>query len=310
MGLRDDGWQKPTKRNLKGLTNMSMNLLKSLNRRLLGLTHNGQALAREGFVSGGEGRAVIVHPAPDTVAVFDDFQEGTDTGSGTDALSKFRVGPWIKGFSDTGQTVPATGVVGTSVSGLTNGVYRMTSSASSTQTPVGGAQSINSPPRWKANMGRLRFGARVKIADLAKNNVFVGFTDTGGAEIPVYDTGASAILTPAADYAGFLKGGGAGATATGLTWRLVAGKAGTDQVATTSITPSTNVYDTLEVEVSSDGGAVTGYINGKPVAKITSDAVTATTALAAGVWRANTEAAADAVDVDWMNVSAARDTGE
>jgi hypothetical protein len=275
---------------------MSMNLLKSLNRRLLGLTHSGQALAREGYVSGGEGRPVIVHSAPDTVAIFDDF------------LGDLVGDEWIAGSSDTGQT--ATGVLATSAVSATNGVYRMTSSASSTQTPVGGAQSINGPPNWKANQGRLRFGARVKIADLAKNNVFVGLTDTGGTEIPVYDTGATAgIITPAADYAGFLKGGGAGATATGLTWRLVAGKAGVDQVATTGVTPTTNVYDTLEVEVSSDGGAVTGYINGKPVAKITSDAVTSTVALAGGVWRANTEAAADAVDVDWINISAARDTG-
>jgi hypothetical protein len=286
---------------------MSMNLLKSLNRRLLGLTHNGQALAREGYVSGGEGRAVIVHSAPDTTAVFDDFLGVGDTGGFLALLNR---DGWISGYSDTGQISPSTGVLATSAVSATNGVYRMTSSASSTQTPVGGAQSINGPPNWKANQGRLRFGARVKIADLAKNNVFVGFTDTGGAEIPVYDTGATAgIITPAADYAGFLKGGGAGAPTASLAWRLVAGKAGVDQVATTSITPTTNVYDTLEVEVSSDGGAVTGYINGKPVAKITSDAVTSTVALAGGVWRANTEAAADAVDVDWINISAARDTG-
>jgi hypothetical protein len=289
---------------------MSMNILKSLNRRLLGLTHSGQALAREGYVSGGEGRATIVHNAPDTAAVFDDFYGANDGDTGSLAL---RAGAFRIGFSDTGQLLPSTGVIGAAngASGATNGVFRLTSSASSTQTPVGGAQTLSTVPGWKANQGRLRMGARVKIADLAKNNVFVGFTDTGGAELPVYDTGATAgILTPAADYAGFLKGGGAGATATGLTWRLVAGKAGVDQVATTGVTPTTNVYDTLEVEVSSDGEAVTGYINGKPVAKITSAAVTATTALAAGVFRSNTEAAADAVDVDWINVSAGRDTGE
>jgi hypothetical protein len=193
----------------------------------------------------------------------------------------------------------------------TNGVYRMTSSATSTQTPAGGAQSINTPPNWKANQGQavnkpLRFGARVKIATLLGNNVFVGLTDTGGTELAVYDTGGG-VLTPAADYVGFLKAGGAAASDT--SWRFVAGKAGVDQIAASGITPVANVYDVLEVEVSPDGNIATGFINGKAVAQFRSAAVTPTVALAGGVWRANTEAAADAVDVDWMAISAPRDTG-
>lgn len=275
---------------------MSMNLLKSLGlRRDAGLTKDGQIMARNGFVAGGEGKPVIVFPGADTVAIFDDF------------LGDLVADEWIAGSSDTGQATN-TGVLGTSAVSATNGIYRMTSSASSTQTPAGGAQSINGAPNWKANQGRLRFGARVKIADLAKNNVFVGLTDTGGTEMAVYDTGGG-IITPAADYVGFLKGGGAAAAGASLTWRFVAGKAGVDQVATTGVTPTANVYDTLEAEVSADGNVAIGYINGKPVASFTSAAVTPTVALAGGVWRANTEAAADAVDVDYLNVSAARDTG-
>src|SRR3989304_1185507 len=151
---------------------MSMNILKGIHRRALGLSVDDQAMARGGFVAGGEGKPVIVLPAPDTVAVFDDF------------LGDLVGDEWISGSSDTGQTAPGTGVLATSAVSATNGVYRMTSSASSTQTPVGGAQSLNGPPNWKANQGRLRFGARVKIATLAGNNVFVGLTDTGRTALP------------------------------------------------------------------------------------------------------------------------------
>lgn len=275
---------------------MSMNILKGIHRRALGLSHNDQVMGRGGFVAGGEGKPVIVLPSPDTVALFDDF------------LGDLVGDEWIAGSSDTGQATN-TGVLATSAVSATNGIYRMTSSASSTQTPAGGAQSINGPPNWKANQGRLRFGARVKIADLAKNNVFVGLTDTGGTELAVYDTGGG-IITPAADYVGFIKGGGAAAAGDSLTWRAVAGKAGTDQSATTGVTPTANVYDVLEVELPGvDGGVANFFINGKSVAQFTTAAVTPTVALAGGVWRANTEAAADAVDVDWINISAARDTG-
>lgn len=286
---------------------MSMNFLKGLFRRDAGLSRDGQVMARQGFVAGGEGKPVIVLPAPDTTAIFDDFLGVADTGV---IFPNARYNDvWMINYSDTGQLLPATGPVATSVASATNGVFRLTSSATSTQTPVGGSQSLNTPPNWKANQGRLRFGARVKIADLAKNNVYVGFTDTGGAELAVYDTGGG-VITPAGDYVGFLKGGGAGATGASLTWRAVAGKAGTDQIATTGVTPTTNVYDVLELELPGvDGGVANFYINGKPVAQFTSAAVTSTVALAGGVWRANTEAAADAVDIDWINISAARDTG-
>lgn len=275
---------------------MSKPILKGLHRQAVGIGYNDQLMAPGGLEAGGNGKPTIVFPGPDTVAIFDDF------------LGDLVADEWIAGSSDTGQAT-GTGVLATSAVSATNGIYRMTSSASSTQTPAGGAQSINGPPNWKANQGRVRFGARVKIADLAKNNVFVGLTDTGGAELAVYDTGGG-IITPAADYVGFLKGGGAAAAGDSLTWRAVAGKAGTDQVATTGVTPTANVYDALEVELTgTDGNVANFYINGKLVAKFTSAAVTPTVALAAGVWRANTEAAADAVDVDWMNISAARDTG-
>lgn len=277
---------------------MTMSMLKGIHRRVLGLSNDGQVMARNGVVAGGDDKPVIVFPAPDTVAIFDDF------------LGDVVAAEWIAGSSDTGQTAPATGVVANSATGATNGVYRLTSSATSTQTPAGGAQSLNSPPNWKANQGRLRFGVRLKTAVLAGNSVFAGFTDTGGTEIAAYDTGAG-ILTPADNYVGFIWSGEGGATQ--QAYRCVAGKATVDQVATppgAAVTPVANVYDVLEIELpGADGGTANFFVNGKPYAQIASNAVTPTTALAAGVWRANTDGAADAVDIDWINVSAARDTG-
>ena len=293
---------------------MTGSILKGIHRRALGLTRDGELMARAGYVAGGEDKPLIVMPGPDTVAIFEDFigAQGGDTG---ELVTRYGT-QLIIGFSDTGQIVPQQGPVQAVTSHFTNGLFRMTSSITSGQTPVTGAQSLNTPANWKANQGQLsqtgprnlHFGVRLKIATLAGNNVFAGFTDSGGTEIPAYDTGGG-IITPAGDYAGWLKGGGAGASGASLTWRLVTGKAGVDQVATSGVTPVANVFDVLEVQVSPDGNTVSGYINGILKAQIPSAGITPTVALGAGVWRSNTEGAADAVDIDWVNVAAPRDTG-
>lgn len=262
------------------------------------VTPEDYLVGRAGIAAGGNDKPLIILPgAPDTVAVFDDF------------LGDLIGGEWIVGTSDTGQATPASGVLATSAVSATNGVFRMTSSATSTQTPDGGAQSLNGPPNWKANQGRLRFGVRLKTATLAGNTVFAGYTDTGGTEMPAYDTGGG-IITPAADYVGFIWSGEGSATQ--QAYRCVAGKAGVDQVGTpaSSITPTANVYDVLEVELPGvDGGTANFFVNGKPYAQIPSAAVTPTVAMAGGVWRANTDGAANAIDIDWINMSAGRDTG-
>lgn len=291
---------------------MTFSILKGLHRRALGLGTAGEVTARHGFVAGGDDKPAVYLSGPDTVALFEDFTglQAGDTGEMT-----LRYGPsqLIIGFSDTGQVVPRQGPVAPA-SALANGVFRMTSSATSTQTPVGGAQSLNTPAIWKANQGQLtqpyarplHFGVRLKTNTLAGNSLFVGFTDSGGTEVGAYDTGGG-IITPADDYAGFIWSGEGGATQ--QAYRAVTGKAGVDQSATTGVTPTAGVYDVLEVEVSPDGAVASFFINGKPVAQISSAALTPTVALGAGVWRANTDGAADAIDIDWINIAAPRDTG-
>jgi hypothetical protein len=277
---------------------MTGNVQASLHGHRAFVTPDDMLVGRTAIAAGGRDKPLIVLPgAPDTVALFDDFLG--------DALGS----EWIVGTSDTGQATPASGVLATSAVSATNGVFRMTSSATSVQTPDGGAQSLNTAPNWKANQGRLRFACRLKTATLAGNTLFIGLTDTGGTEMPAYDTGGG-VITPAADYVGFIYSGEGGATQ--QAYRCVAGKAGADQVGTppSSITPTANVYDVFEIELPGvDGGAANFYVNGKSYAQIPTNAITPTVALAAGVWRANTDGAANAVDIDYLNVSAGRDTG-
>lgn len=287
---------------------MTMAILKGLHRRALGITHENQVIARSGFVAGGEDKPAILFPAPDTVAIFEDFigQLAGDTGELTTRYGT----QFIVGFSDTGQLVPRQGP-NAPASNFSGGVFRLSSSATSAQDPQAGCQSLNTPAVWKPDAGQfsgrpLRFGTRLKTNTLAGNTVFAGFTDSGGTEIGAFDTG-SGIQTPAADYAAFIWSGEGGATQ--QAYRLVTGKAGVDQSATTGITPTAGVYNTLEIEVSPDGSIVTGYIDGVAKAQITSAAVTSTVAYGAGIWRANTDAAANAIDIDWIAISGSRDTG-
>lgn len=293
---------------------MSLRILTSKHGRRLGLTKDNQLLTENGYASGGEGKPSIVLPgSPDTVAVFDDFlgpprlnlvfDTGGDFVSGSAGDDWDANGSWIGGFQDTGQklTKPAT----------VNGVARLTSSVTSGQTPITGAMSIHGEKNWKANQGRLRMAARVKIEQLSGTNVFVGFTDTGGSEMPVYDTGsaASAVLTPADDFVGWHYTGAPAAAALGRNvWRAVSAKAGTDQVSASTLVPTANVYDVPEVVIDQSGNA-SFYMNGKLITTIAS-AVTANVGLAPAVYQSQTEGAAKFVDVDWLNASAARDTGE
>lgn len=264
------------------------NYLKSIFGRNVGLTAEEELLSRGGFVAGGQGRPAFIYAGPDRVSMFDDF------------LGDVLADEWTASFSDTGQAA--------GITQLTNGVYRMTSSATSTQTPNGGAQNISGALNWKANQGGLRFGTRLKIATLAGNSVFAGFTDTGGAEFPAYDTGGG-LISPADDFVGFICSGEGGTTQ--QNWRFVAGKAGTDQTATMlgTFTPVANTYDELEFEVAKDGSWAKAWINGKPAAALSANVITPTVALAPTVMRANTDGASNVVDTDYIGASANRDTG-
>lgn len=287
---------------------MSVTKQVSLHGKRAFITPDDQLASKNGFVGGGDGKPAIVLPgSPDTTAIFDDFYAsvGADLLGDTGIAGQY----FITRKGDTGTT-------GLITAG-TNGVFRFTPSQTAATPGVAATTFGMVGPQlsWKANQGpgafsgRLRIGARVKksIYTGGEHGIFVGFTDTVSAEMPVYDTGGSAD-------------GAAATNAFGIGWNL-GGNAGwtgyavdTDVLQSAVLTtaaPTANAYVTLEAELhrgtSDTGGTVTFYIDG--VAKGSIDnPCNVTTALTPCIYGYDT-GGASLVDIDWVNVAAPRDTG-
>jgi hypothetical protein len=290
---------------------MSISILKGIHRRMLGIGVRDEVISRAGFVAGGEDRPSIVLPGnPDTVALFDDF------------LGDLIADEWAFVKGDTGLT-------GAAIANITNGVVRLTGSetVAANGPETNGALTQGLFKQWKADMGgrkngRLRLSARIKApistaAEGGRHHLFVGFSDSGGAEVPAFDTGGG-IISNAADVVGFVYGPTSASNSN--TWQLVAAKSTAgdsgDQLVTPSpvVTPVTNVYDTLEVEVrngiSDTGGSAHFWINGKKVGTINSPVGSG---IALTPWIGGfvqDTGFALAIDVDYVAISAPRDTGE
>lgn len=287
---------------------MSKDMLKGIHRRHLGVGYNDQVMAPDGLETGGDGKPTIVFPAHNTVALFDDF------------FGDLIADEWAYVEGDTGYS--------NAIQTGTNGVTRVTGSETNGVEPESGAAITQGlVKQWKANMGsgsmktdrRLRMAARLKFdsvsraAEGGRTYVFAGFSDSGGYEFPVYDTGAG-MISQAADAVGFVFGAGGD---TG--WSLVAAKSTAgdsgDQlaVAGSSYGPSTNTYTTLELEVrsglSDTGGRAHFWVDGKKVGSIDSP-VNSTVALTPwiGTWCQDT-GYAQTLDIDYIAISGARDTG-
>jgi hypothetical protein len=290
---------------------MSMSILKGIHRRMLGIGVRDEVIARSGFVAGGEDRPAIVLPAnPDTVAYFDDF------------LGDLVADEWAVVKSDTG-------ITGGAIASITNGVLRLSGSETQPVTSEGAiALTQGLFKQWKADQGgrknsRLRMSARVKhsvvstTAEAGRVHMFVGFSDSGGAEFPAYDTGGS-VISNASDLVGFVYSPQPTGTASG--WQCVAAKSVASDsgdllaVPSPAVTPVSNVYDTLEVEVRNGGGDTGGaahfWINGKKVATLNSP-VKSDAALTPwiGAWMQDTGLATQ-MDIDYVAISCPRDTGE
>jgi hypothetical protein len=258
------------------------------------ISPNDMTVSRNAFGAGGEGKPRIVLPgSPDTVAIFDDFLG--DTG----------LMDWTSVTGDTG--VAGAGSVA-KVTGA-GGVLRITTSADAVLTPVAAIGiTTGLQKQWKGNQGNLRMSARVKIGTLAGSELFVGFSDSGGAEMPAYDTGGG-IITNMANGVGFVYGGNSGTT----TWRGIAARGvltdSGDQSVTLTSSPTANVYDVIEVALASDSGEhAKFYVNGKLEGTI-SQPIDAAVALVPVIMAFASDAAALPFDIDYVNVSANRDTG-
>lgn len=305
-----------------------LKMLKSLHRRAVGIDNDDKLIAPYGFATGGDGKPSIVFPGPDTVAVFEDFLfrptlgiGGSDTGLSPNS------------FTDTGTVGEyfrirknAATQTGALVAG-TNGVGRieMTISGATGLVSASSAMLVSPIRQWKANQGpggqsgRLRFGCRLKASAWTHiNSIFMGFTDkpyeidTGTKEFPVFDTGnvANGYVANADDFVGFLFGNLADTGWTGIAGQATAVQRTALGDATTTA-PVANVWRTYELEVirsnSDTGGTAHFYIDGVKKGTI-SNPITSSAALNAIIAIADT-GGSSIVDIDWVNISAQRDTG-
>lgn len=263
----------------------------SLHGKRLYIDNDDHVVSGKAFAAGGVNKPLIVMPgSPDVVAVWEDF---LDTGGD------------LAVFSDTGSAAHG------QVAG-TNGVHRITPAASSVADP---SVVVGRQLAWKPNQGpgefsgHLRMVARVKRSAITGGmaGMFVGFTDVVAAEVPIHDTGAASPIATATDAVGimFNTDGDTG-------WVGASVDAG-GSVQTTPLDTglAAGLWDVLEVEIRRGGadtggqaifkinGAVSGYID---------NPVNISTALTPIVAIYDT-GGAGTVDIDYINVSAPRDTG-
>lgn len=289
---------------------MSRNVLKGLHRRALGVGNDNEVMAQKGFFAGGDGEPGFLLPSHEYVTAFEDFVG--DTGA---------PGMFTYVENDTGAGA-FTGVT----TSATNGVYRITA--------VGGdgGRALTSDnnaaitghliKQWKLNSGgrygsMFRMSTRLKISSISRTaprlNVFVGLSDSGGAEMPIVDSG-NGFDSKAADAVGFLFSPFADTGWTLIATKSTSGDSGDQSVvAGSSYGPTANVYTTLEMEyrtgISDTGGRMRFFIDGTPVGSIDSP-VAAATAMVPWIGLFNRDTDTGILDVDYVAMSAARDTGE
>lgn len=290
---------------------MSLSKQVSLHGRRAYLTKDDQLVGRGGLATGGDGVPSIVLPSATVAAVFEDFlvpllqagDTGVPIGSGA-----FR------------QVTGDTGHGSLNVASATNGVFRLFNTPSVTAAAVAAAgKGIAGALQWKgnqgpgSNQGRLRYAARVKVfpddggsaisRTVNRLHAFVGLTDIATYEFPAYDTGAG-VIANATDYCGFMLAAGGD---TG--WSLISA----GQVVALGVGPTVNTWDTLELEyirgAGDTGGRVVAYVNGVARGKIDSP-FGSTIPMAACVYAWNQDTGKQALDIDFVNVSAPRDTGQ
>jgi hypothetical protein len=262
----------------------------------------GKHIAQDGFAAGGEksvgrqGGTIVIPGSPATVAEFSDFL-ASDTGGQFNGWAR------VNGDVDTGASSSV------ARQSMTNGVMRISFQGTPLNVPSTGTIGLTKGliKNWKPDAGRLQFAARVKLPSLASLNCFIGFSDSGGSEQPAYDTGGG-IITPAADAIGFQYSNLGSITAwTAVSARSVAADSG-DQSATTGVTPTANTYDVLEIRMGDSGEYADFFVNGAHTNRF-NNPVEAKTALTPGVWVFGSDTGTIQVDVDYIGVSGARDTG-
>lgn len=256
----------------------------------MGITLNPQANGSTEFV--GEGRTLfklnsdrggyIAHE--NFVQLFDDF-----LGDSLDAR-------WSGAAGSDAQAVAPT------ISAANGGVMRMTTG--DTTTVSESAVSLTHGLNYKAGNGGLYLKARIKpVTSVADVAYFVGFTDTlatSTLEIPITLSGTT-LTTTATDAVGFVFD----TAATNDYWHCQGVKADTDTaLINTSVGPSADTYQDLEIVVDSSGTA-TFYINGAQVASV-ANAVTTTVSLTPVITAMARTTTSKSLDADYIFINSKR----
>jgi hypothetical protein len=302
---------------------MSKTMLKSLHRRAVGISRNDELIVPKGISTGGDGTPTVVLNSHNTVSHFDDFlgMRQIDTGEDTYYL--------VRGTDTGGDNVSST------LSGASGGVLRL-------QSPQNFAVGATAAPdmigivlgrNFQSSQGRLRVGARVRNSDTGTTpngiSVFVGLTDdTGTTEVPMFvDTGEDnsnangELAALAANAVGWLYDTSldTGSGITSAKWVGVAVAGGTvttsPVIASTGMVP--NNWDVVEVELdrnspSDTGGSAHFWLNGQKIGIISGPAVASNTKLTPVITLTGHHkdaANVNKIDVDYLAVSGARDTG-
>jgi hypothetical protein len=224
--------------------------------------------------------------------LLDDFIQQTLTEADT---------PWIlnKG-SDGAAKDPAI-----TASGEECGVVQLETGAGDGSTAQDGSQLVCHIP-VQADSGGLVFETRLHI-DTAITNIAVnaGLTDSTNLEEPFTIGGGDAITSTASDAACFVYDTGAATDE----WFACAVDSDADDAgcATTGTAPVADTYQTLRIEVSSDGATIRFYINGTLAKTLSGDAgVTPNVNLYATVIACGDGTLSKTVDVDYIYVGHVR----
>jgi hypothetical protein len=310
---------------------MSITKLKSIFGRSLFLGPKNVTVAKDGFAIGGDHNkyGTIVYPGPNHVALFDDFMGDTGRSANMRANTD---STWAVIEGDTGNDTGTNVYITPGTSGICRSIISTTNSHTgpSPGREGFGAGIVSRSLSWKANQGSiptdskssLRFATRLRFSGATDTgrqiNIWAGLTDTNVLEAPVYDTGG-AVITNATDAVGFWYSGGADtgwaaySVNTGGTAQVVALDNTRQAIRSAGGTNNQNQWDVLELEIhhgqGDTGGTATFWVNGVPQGTIDGP-VAMNAALTPQIYQWCSDTGGGTIlDIDWVNVSAPRDTG-
>lgn len=217
--------------------------------------------------------------------MFDDFIQQTLTEADT---------PWILNSGSDAEAIdPA-------ISAQECGVLRLTTGDDDGTTAKDASQVVCHIP-VQADSGGLVFETRLHINTAVTNvSVCAGLTDSTSLEEPFSIGAADAITSTATDAACFCYDTSADTDE----WFMLAVDSDSDDTgnATTGTAPVADTYQTLRIEVASDGNTVRYYIDGTLEGTLTNAGVTETANLYATVIACGDGTASKTVDVDYIYV--------